>query len=396
MTTHKHDTKIARLPIFGEDKELAKFLETNFTESLKNMIRVTVNMMVKNEMETFRKEFSEKLSFNGTYGRNMTSSFGNVADIPIPRFRTGQSNVDLKSLSVFDEEQKKFGKLIEQMHLLGISQRKVKQLVSGVFGIRMSTTRVGSIYRELVENESVNINGCPLTDAYRYIYIDGIYITVKGYGWENNKGVILCALGVTATGERKMLGFVLERSEDTAGYVKLLQNIKKRGMTGEATDLFIADDHGAIKEALEKEYPGKQIQVCVAHKMRNVITKTSWKNKQAVADDVKSVFNSKTKEEATEKAKTVVKKWYMTEAKAMESLRFHFEYCLTYFQFPEEIWKKIRTSNILEREFRELRRRFTVFDNTFQSEDSERRYVNSVFNYLNNNYPLRNPLHTDA
>lgn len=393
MTTQMNNSKIARLPVFTEGKELSKFLEINFTESLKQLIRVTVHAMVKDEMEEFRKEFSEKLYFNGTYGRNMTSSFGAVTDIPIPRFRSGQKT-ELKSLSVFGEEEQKFGKLVEQMHLLGISQRKVKQLVQGVFGIRMSTTRVGTIFRELVEDESANVNGCQLKDEYSYIYVDGIWVTVKGYGWEDNRGVILCALGVKPNGERKMLGFTLERSEDTAGYVKLLSSIKKRGITGEAIQLFIGDDHGAIKEAIEKEYSGKLVQVCVAHKMRNVIAKTTWKNKRAVADDVKAVFNSRTKDEAVEKAKTVVKKWYMTEGKAMESLRFHFEYCLTYFQFPEDLWKKIRTSNILEREFREFRRRFTTFDNTFQSEESERRYVNSVVNYLNSNYPLRKSLHT--
>lgn len=393
-STQLNGTKIARLPVFGEEKDLAKFLETNFTESLKQMIRVTVHAMVKNEMEEFRKEFTEKLYFNGTYGRNMTSSFGAVTDIPIPRFRTAQGT-ELKSLSVFAEEEQKFKKLVEEMHLLGISQRKVKHLVQGVFGMRMSTTRIGAIYRELVEDESVNVNECQLNDEYAYVYVDGIWVTVKGYGWEDNRGVILCALGVKPNGERKMLGFTLERSEDTAGYVKLLSNIKKRGITGDAIKLFIGDDHGAIKEAIEKEYPGKLVQVCVAHKMRNVIAKTSWKNKRAVADDVKAVFDSRTKDEAVELAKVVVKKWYMTEGKAMESLRFHFEYCLTYFQFSEELWKKIRTSNILEREFREFRRRFTVFDNTFQSEDSERRYVNSVVNYLNSNYPLRKSLHTN-
>lgn len=394
MTTQTNNTKIARLPIFTEEKDLAKFLETNFTESLKQMIRVTVHTMVKAEMVEFRKESCEKIYFNGTYDRNMTSSFGAIQDIPIPRFRTAQEE-KLKSLSIFGKEEQKFEKLVEQMHLLGISQRKVKQLVSSVFGIKISTTKVGAIYRELVEDESVNVNETPLMDEYAYVYVDGIWVTTKGYGWEDNRGVILCALGVKPNGERKMLGFTLERSEDTSGYTKLLISIKRRGVTGEAIKLFVGDDHGAIKEAIEKVYQGKLIQVCVAHKMRSVITKTSWKNKRAVADDVKAVFNSTSKEEATERAKTVVKKWYMTEEKAMNSLRFHFEYCLTYFQFPQDTWKKIRTSNILEREFREFRRRFSVFDNTFQSQDSERRYVNSVVNYLNSNYPLRKSLHTN-
>ena len=95
------------------------------------------------------------------------------------------------------------------------------------------------------------------------------------------------------------------------------------------------------------------------------------------------------KEEALKKAKSVIKKWYMTEGKAMESLRHNVEYCFTYLDFPQDTWSKIRTTNMLEREFREIRRRMKGFDSTFQSVDSANRYANSIINYLNENYPLK-------
>ena len=107
IPTQNNSTKIKRLEVFSEEKELQKFLETNFTESLKQMIKVTVKTMVKAEMETFRKQFEEKLQFNGYYGRNMTSSFGKVEDIPIPRFRQPVPGMDLKTVGVFAEEQSK-------------------------------------------------------------------------------------------------------------------------------------------------------------------------------------------------------------------------------------------------------------------------------------------------
>jgi transposase-like protein len=115
-----------------------------------------------------------------------------------------------------------------------------------------------------------------------------------------------------------------------------------------------------------------------------------------VAEETKNIFRQDTKEKAMEMAKAVVKKWYMAEPKAMESLRFNLEYCLTYMDFPKEKWSKIRTTNLLEREFRELRRRMKVFDNTFQNEESANRYANTMINYLNNNYPLKGGLHTNA
>jgi transposase-like protein len=396
MSTQNNNIKIRKLPVFEEEKELSKFLETNFTESLKNMIKLTVKTMVKTEMEELRKDLGEKLYFNGTYDRNMTSTFGQINDIPIPRFRQSPDGMERKTLGVFDSEQQKFMKLVEHMHLLGISQRKIKKLAHDCFGIPISVTRVGAIYQELVEKEDVNINQKPLEDDYEYLLLDGIWETTKGYGWDDNKSVLLCALGVKPTGERRVIGFSLERRENTETWHTFVKRLKDRGLTGGNLKLVITDDLAAIAGAAERIYPTVKRQLCIAHKQRNVLAKTSFKHKREVADDVKAIFHAETKEEAMEQAKTVVKKWYMTEPKAMESLRFNLEYCFTYFSFPRDLWTKVRTTNLLEREFKEVRRRMKSFDNTFQNEASANRYANSIFTYLNWNYPLKGGLHTNA
>lgn len=396
MTTQSHNSKNHKLEVFDGDKELQRYLETNFTESLKNMIKLTVRTMVKTEMEAFRKEYGEKLYFNGSYGRNMTSSFGRIEDIPIPRFRQSPDSMEVKTLSVFDQEQQKFMKLIEQMHLLGISQRKIRLLARTCFGIQMSVDRVGTIYRELAEKEDVNINAKSFTDEYDYLLLDGIWEKTKGYGWEGNDSVLLCALGITSEGKRQILGFSLTRTEDSNSWKQFVASLKTRGLTGDRLKLVIADDHPAIKGAVDTVYPSVPLQNCIVHKMRNVLRKTSYKTKAAVAEDLKGIFKSQSKDEAIEKSRSVVKKWYMTEPKAMESLRFNIEYCFTYFSFPKDLWSKVRTTNILEREFREVRRRMKTFDSTFQNEQSANRYANSLFTYLNSNYPLKGGLHTNA
>lgn len=395
--TQRNHNKMRKLAVFPEDSQLQKFLEVNFTESLKQMIKVTVNTLVKTEMEKLRQELGEKLYFNGTYGRNMTSSFGRVEDIPIPRFRQSPAGIELQSLSVFEAEQAKFARLVEQMHLLGISQRKIKHLAQGCFGITLSTTKVGAIYKELAEKESVNINQKPLDDQWEYLLLDGIWEKTKGYGWDDNASVLLCALGIKPDGSRQILAFDLTREESSQSWKQLLISLKQRGLTGANLKLIIADDHAGIKAAVDTIYPNIPLQNCIIHKMRNVLRKTSYKTKAQVAEDLKAIYASTTKEEATNKAKATVKKWYLTEPKAMEALRFNFELTLTYLDFPQDQWKKLRTTNILEREFRELRRRMKVFDSTFQNQQSGERYANTIINYLNQNYPLsRGGLHTNA
>jgi len=396
MPTHGNFSKIKRLPVFEQAKDLTKFLEVNFTESLRQLVRLTVTTMLKEEMETFRKQFEEKLYFNGYYSRNMLSSFGKVEGVPVPRFRQPSGN-NWQSLNVFDAEKDKFMKLIEQMHLLGISQRKIRYLANKCFGIKLSANRVGVVYRELAEKEEVNIISQPLDDDYEYLFLDGIWEKTKGYGWEDNQSVLICALGVKPDGSRKILGFSLARKEDTDSWKRLLTDLKQRGLLGKNLKLVIADDAGGLKAAAAAAYPAVVVQNCVVHKMRNVLKRVKFKHKAMVAEGLKDIFRSETKPEAMTKAKAVVKRWYLIEPKAMESLRFNLEDCFTYLQFPKEVWHKIRTTNLLEREFRELRRRMKVFDNTFQNERSADRYANTIINYLNQNYPLsRGGLHTNA
>lgn len=388
MPTQNNNSKIARLPVFAEEKELQKFLETNFTESLKQLIKVTVKTMVKAEMEELRKGFADKPYFNGYYDRNMVSSFGKIDDIPVPRFRSIQEPMELKTMEVFTQEQAKFAQLVEQMHLLGISQRKIRQLAWLCFKVKMSPTKVGKIYRELAEKEEANLNHQPLDDNYEYLLMDGIWEKTKGYGWDDNQSVLLCVLAIRPNGERKVLGFTLARSENTDSWSQLLKGIKQRGLTGKNLKLVITDDNQSAKNSLAIFYPGVAVQNCIVHKMRNVLAKTTYKNKRQMADDLKSIFGSQDRKEAETKAKQTVRKWYLIEPKATESLRYNIEYCFTYFNYPKAIWSKIRTTNILEREFREVRRRIKVFDNTFQNETSANNYTNTIFNYLNENYPF--------
>ncbi len=114
-----------------------------------------------------------------------------------------------------------------------------------------------------------------------------------------------------------------------------------------------------------------------------------------MSQDLKQIFKAENKEQAKQRIKSFSKKWYILEEKAIRILHFDLNLCLTYFDFPKEIWKKIRTVNILEREFREVRRRIKVFDNSFSDQNSTERCAQTIFHYLNNNYPQKT-LHTKS
>jgi len=388
------------LPVFKDEVELTGFLEDSFTESLKQLIRVTVKLMIKEEMKNFREEMYQLVgpSFNGHYNRKMIGPFGTVEDIPVPRFRNNPDDFQPKTLGVFDQQQDKFFGLVAEMHRLGISQRKVKHIVKACLGTNISTNRVGTIHRQLAEVEEANINSTTLTDEFEYLLVDGLWTKTKGYGWEDSKSVLLCVLGIKPDGERKIIGFRVARSESYQDWHQLLLSIKQRGLQGRNLKLIISDDSEGLTKAVDQLFPQTPLQNCIVHKLRNVIGKTSYKNRKEVAADAKQVYQQETKEESLTTVKAFCKKWYLKEPKAVNSFKHNFLRTITYYDFEKKLWTKIRTTNILEREFREVRRRIKVFDSSFNSIDSHTRYAGSIINHLNQNYPaVKNPnLHTNS
>ena len=392
LTTHNKSIKqIKKLPVFDDEKELLNFLERSLTDNLKQFIRVSISTLVKAEMEQIRSSLQAEPQphFNGYYYRQLVSPFGKIENVPIPRFRNGFGETMPTVLDGFETEKDRTWRLLHDMHLLCISQRKVKQLANKHLGLRISTTAIKEAMHSLVMDESAQINNQLLNDEYEYLFMDGIWEKVKGGGWDNTKAVVLCVLGVKTDGSRKLIGFALARAEDENSWRELLENIKQRGLTGNALNLITMDDSAGAKAAIDKIYPNVPIQNCLVHKLRSVQSKTSYRHKAAVTEDLKAITNAGSPDEAMAAAKAIVKKWYVKEEKAMNSLKHNFEYCLTYFQFPKEDWKKIRTTNAIEREFREVRRRTKVNDHSFNDFESARRYHEGIFQYLNSNYPAK-------
>ena len=388
LKSNKNNHKPAKLPVFQDELDLQRFLERNLEDSLKQLIKVSVTAMVRAELETLRSELPAPPAFNGYYQRQLISPYGRIEDVPIPRLRDGFTpDTTPHTLQVFDGEQQRFLYIVQEMHRMGLSQRNVKRLSKLCFGVTISADRVGAVHKELAAKEEMQLNSRSLVGTcYRYLVIDGVWAKAKGYGWEDNDAVMLCAVGIRDDGTAEILGFTIARSEDTQSWEQFLRGLLDRGLDARSLKLMIADDGGGLRAARDKLLPNVQMQVCIVHKMRNIMAKTSKKHRSAVIAGAKDIYNSTTKEEATNKAKILIKQWYASEKRAMESLRYHFEDTIAYMDFPKEDWSKLRTSNVVERLFREVRRRIKVMDSSFNSTDSFSNYSATTLGRLQEVY----------
>jgi transposase-like protein len=178
-TQFKSTKKIRKMPIFDDEKDLSAFLEKSLTDNLKHFIRHSITTLVKAEMEQIREDLLHQPqpaypSFNGYYNRDLVSPYGKVDNVPIPRFRNGFEGEPPTTLNGFEDEKNRTWKLLHDMHLMGISQRKVKKLADKHFGINISTKKLKDVSYELVMHESAQINTSPLADEYQFLFCDGI------------------------------------------------------------------------------------------------------------------------------------------------------------------------------------------------------------------------------
>jgi putative transposase len=377
-------------PELASQKELNDFLLHSLNANLTQAIKSTVSIMVKAEMRILREDLGQEkqTSFNGYYGRNLVSPVGKIEGIPIPRFRGGNDNLELQSMNVFADEQERFFGVVQQMHLVGISQRKINRFCKNIFGKAVAPQTTKVVFEEMLEQEAFQVNKVSLIEKPQtFLFLDGIWQTVKSNRTgEASKRVVLMALGMNEQGEKQILGFHLAFAEDEKSWKEFIESLQKRGLNTSTTKLVIADDGKGLQAALERIAPQTPLQICITHKYRNVLTHTPRNHKAAMGGDLQQLTKTRSKEEFITHAKDMEKRWLLVAPDAVKSLTSRIDLVTAYFSFPEHLWSRIRTTNILERTLREVRSRTAVMQHQFTSPESAVKYHQAIVGNLNQTY----------
>jgi len=375
-------------PEFASEKELSEFLLSNLNANLTQAIKGTVSVMIKQEMRTLREELNASWQFNGHYGRHLVSPAGKIENIPVPRFRSGNSGLPLQSTAIFAEEKERFLQLVGEMHLAGISQRKINRLCRQLFGKAVAPKTTKTVFAELIEQEAFQVNKTSLMDApQQFLLLDGLWQKVKSErtGQVEDR-VILTALGMDEAGHKQLLGFELAVAEDEASWRKLLDQLTKRGFNLADINLITCDEAKGLLAALDRLIPDTPVQLCLTHRYRNVLKYTPHRHKRAMGADLKQLTASADKEEFVSNVKDMQKRWQTVAPRAVKSLTRTPHLLTAYFAFPPHLWSKLRTTNALERTLREIRSRTVVMQHQFASPQSAINYHRASMGQLNQTY----------
>jgi len=329
----------------------------------------------------YERTSSRKNYRNGTYKRNLTTRFGSIEDLLVPRFREGAL---LHSLfAPYQQRTEDVDKALGTLFLNGISTHKLKGIAEQLTGRPVSAQTVSTIVQK-TDQELEQYRTKTIEDKYEYLFLDGIYDKLREIGLERK--VLLCALGITKDGKKEILSYRLVDSESEANWTEFLIDLKNRGLKGNAIRLFTTDGNAGLRATLKRLFPYKRHQRCIWHKMTNVQGRAKKRNRRALMGECKTIFSAPSRAEAIHRFKAWKKHWEIEEPSAVKCLAKDLRECLTYFDLPKEHWKRIRTTNILERSFREIRRRTRPMGGTFVNPASAERIYHNVFGLLNNNW----------
>jgi len=323
---------------------------------------------------------------NGYYRRDLLTKYGNVEDIQVPRVIGLPVEYD-----VFTRYQRRATSIdaaIGCLFLNGISTRKLRSIARDLFGRPVSAQTVSKCTAYL-EKELRHYQQRPLTDDVEFLFLDGITERVREISVE--KRVMLCAYGIHAGGRKEILSFRMSDVEDFASWRGFLVDLKSRGLLGKRLKLITTDGNPALLKALKEIYPFIKTQRCIAHKLRNVVVKLKRSQQEPCMRELKPMFAANSRKEAVKIFKAWRTKWIVEAEAAVRCMEKNLAEVLRYYDFDKSMWKCIRTTNILERAFRKLRRR-TRSRKVFPNAEGANRIFYGVTKNLNQNWS-RKPCH---
>jgi putative transposase len=349
-----------------EERRLAQ--EQECERAVKRDIEARVREGVKAVLEeVLREEMTEHLKAgyreltptrkgerNGYYQRNLLTTAGKIERLEVPRDREGEFVTE-----VFERYKRMTGNVEEailEMYLSGISTRKIAGITDALSRVKIGKDVVSRISERLREQQRA-WRERPLEKAYPYLYLDATYLKVNWGASVTNLALLAC-IGVDEEGFREVLAVEVAGGGKSAAYASLLRGLLDRGLKG--VRLVVSDDHEGIKAAVFGELPGVEWQRCIVHFERNVLSHGPAAAMSEVAEDLKAIFKVRRQKTAKALAEEFVALYEGRFPKAISVFEAGIEHAPTYLRYPGSHHAKIRTTNVLERLFKEVKRRTRV------------------------------------
>ncbi len=280
-------------------------------------------------------------SRNGTSTKMLKTEQGPM-EIAVPRDRDGSFDPQLVKkrqtrFNGFDEK-------ILAMYARGMTVRDIQGYLEDMYGVEVSPDLISRVTSAVVE-DVVAWQSRPLDGVYPIVYLDALVVKVRDQGVVRNKSVYI-ALGITLAGSKEVLGLWIEQNEGAKFWLKVVNELKNRGLH----DILIAccDGLKGFPEAIEAAFPQAVVQTCIVHMIRNSLRFVSYKDRKAVAHDLRPVYTAASREEAATALEAFEARWARRYPMIASSWRNNWERVVPFLDFPPDLRKVIYTTNAIE------------------------------------------------
>jgi transposase-like protein len=358
------------------DYTLPSELAEKGLEAVPELLRVLINNVMQAERSKYlqagqyERTEDRKGHANGYKPKTVKTRMGEIT-FAVPQVREGgfYPNALEKGL----RSERALVTTLAEMYVQGVSTRKVKAITEELCGVEISAMQVSRAAAQL-DSVLQEWRERPLGEI-TYLYVDARYEKVRAAG-QVRDGAVLMATGISPEGERQVLGVSVSLSEHESHWKTFLKGLKDRGMNG--VKLVISDDHeglGAARRAVLGSVPWQR---CHFHLQQNAgayVPKQAMRSE--VAADIRSMFNAPDQRTAEEFLQAAIQKYALSAPRLSAWLEENLSEGFTFFGFPLEHRKSIRTTNSLERVNKEIRRRTRVVG-VFPNEASCLRLISAL------------------
>lgn len=362
-------------------------------EGYRTLGRQAIGDVLRSQMDRAIDEHLEQMAVldqadrrNGSYRRHLLTELGAI-ELAVPRTRRF---APIGVVRAYARRPEQVDRMILACFVLGLSTRKVGEALLPILGRPISPATVSLVAKQL-DAVVAAFHARPLKDGYRVVMLDGVVLARKT-GAGAIRRPVLVALGLRPDGKKEIIDFRLAQSESAAEWERFLGDLIRRGLTGDRLEMICVDGGSGLLAALPTAYPGIPVQRCWAHKIRNVLAKVRQADQPAVKADLQAVMNAKILPQARSAARRFADRWEEDYPKAVACLRDDLDELLTCWRYKSVAErKKVRTTNAIERRFREVRRRTRPMG-VFSDRTSMDRILFAVFHHENQNQGVSTPL----
>ncbi len=365
--THPKDIQITAPEQFALLND-PDFLNQAVTRFLQQFLEAEITSFL--QAEPYERTGERTGYRNGYKPRILKTRVGRI-ELSVPQDREGHFHSGL--FARFQRSEKALILALQEAYLQGVSTRKVTKITEQLCGTSFSKSQVSDLCQDL--DADIKIwRERPLDQAYPYLIIDATYLHIRSLGQVASEGVLIVS-GIAESGHRDILSIDVAHTETEATYADLFKDLKKRDLKG--VQLVISDHHEGLQNAIKRHFQGVSYQHCQTHFHRNIKGITPPKYQREVAEALKDVFNAPDHNTAQHRLSSMMDTYEEILPKLVDKIDRDIIHCLACFHFPQKHRKRIRTTNLLERLNREIKRRADVVQ-IFPNQEACQRLIGAL------------------